>query len=70
MVGMSTVPEVIVAVHCGLRVVGFSIITDMCFPDSLQPAVVDEIIAHANAAEPSLTTLVTGVLDKEKQRIA
>ena len=68
-VGMSTVPEVITAVHCGLRVVGFSIITDMCFPDSLQPAVVDEIIAHANSAEPKLSSLVTGVLGKEAQRL-
>ncbi len=61
-VGMSTVPEVIVAVHCGLRVVGFSIITDMCLPDALQPANVEEIIKTANAAEPRLTQLVTGVL--------
>ncbi|MCA9264930.1 MAG: purine-nucleoside phosphorylase [Planctomycetales bacterium] len=61
-VGMSTVPEVIVAAHCGLRVVGFSIITDMCFPDSLQPANVQEIIKIANQAEPVLTRLVTGVL--------
>ena len=59
---MSTVPEVIVAAHCGLRVVGFSIITDLCFPDSLQPAVVEEIIAHANAAEPRLRALVMGVI--------
>ena len=58
-VGMSTVPEVIVAVHCGLPVVGFSIITDLCFPDSLKPAVVEEIIAHANAAEPNLRLLVS-----------
>lgn len=62
-VTMSTIPEVIVAVHCGLRVVGFSIITDLCFPDSLRPAVIEEIIGHANAAEPRLRQLVTGVLD-------
>jgi purine-nucleoside phosphorylase len=65
-VGMSTVPEVIVAVHCGLRVVGFSIITDMCLPDALKPAVVSEIIATANEAEPKLTKLVLGVLAGEK----
>jgi purine-nucleoside phosphorylase len=62
-VTMSTIPEVIVAVHCGLRVVGFSIITDLCFPDSLRPAVIEEIIGHANAAEPRLRQLVMGVLD-------
>src|SRR5207302_3483947 len=50
-VGMSTVPEVIVAVHCGLRSVGFSIVTDMCLPDALEPANVEDIIATANAAE-------------------
>lgn len=64
-VGMSTVPEVIVAVHCGLRVVGFSIITDMCLPDALKPANVEEIIGVANEAEPRLTTLVKGVLAAE-----
>ena len=64
-VGMSTVPEVIVAVHCGLRVVGFSIITDMCLPDALRPADVDRIIATANEAEPKLRTLVKGVLAGE-----
>ena len=62
---MSTVPEVVVAVHCGLRVVGFSIITDMCLPDALKPANVEEIIAVANEAEPRLTTLVKGVLAAE-----
>jgi purine-nucleoside phosphorylase len=65
-VGMSTVPEVIVAVHCGLKVVGFSIVTDMCLPDALEPADVPKIIAIANAAEPKLRTLVTGVLAGEK----
>ena len=61
-VGMSTVPEVITAVHCGLRVVGFSVVTDMCLPDALQPAVVEEIIATANTAEPKLRDLIIGVL--------
>ncbi|MCO6459510.1 MAG: purine-nucleoside phosphorylase [Pirellulaceae bacterium] len=65
-VGMSTVPEVIVAVHCGLRVVGFSIVTDMCLADALKPANVAEIIAIANAAEPKLRKLVLGVLAGEQ----
>ena len=64
-VGMSTVPEVIVAVHCGLRVVGLSIITDMCLADALKPANVEEIIAVANAAEPRLTQIVLGILAGE-----
>ncbi|MCU0877181.1 MAG: purine-nucleoside phosphorylase [Pirellulaceae bacterium] len=65
-VGMSTVPEVIVAVHAGLKTVGFSIVTDMCLPDALEPADVPKIIATANAAEPNLTKLVLGVLAGEK----
>ena len=65
-VGMSTVPEVLVAMHCGLKVVGFSIVTDMCLPDALEPADVPKIIATANAAEPKLTKLVLGVLAGEK----
>lgn len=68
-VGMSTVPEVIVAVHCGMRVVGFSVITDMCLPDALEPADVQKIIATANAAEPKLRAMVTGVLEHESDRI-
>jgi purine-nucleoside phosphorylase len=67
-VGMSTVPEVIVAAHSGLRAVGFSVITDMCLPDALEPADVQKIIATANDAEPRLTALVTGVLDYERKR--
>ena len=61
-VGMSVIPEVITAVHCGLQVVGFSVVTDMCLPDALKPAVVDEIIATANAAEPKLRALVAGIV--------
>ena len=49
-VGMSTVPEVIVAAHCGLRVMAFSVVTDVCLPDALQPVNVDEIIAIARGA--------------------
>lgn len=65
-VGMSTVPEVIVAIHAGMRVVGFSIITDMCLADALQPADVHEIVRVANEAEPKLTKLILGVLAEEK----
>jgi purine-nucleoside phosphorylase len=64
-VGMSTVPEVLVAVHAGLRVVGFSIVTDMCLPDALGPADVSKIIETANQAEPKLRSLVRGVLALE-----
>ncbi|MCL2006173.1 MAG: purine-nucleoside phosphorylase [Planctomycetaceae bacterium] len=63
-VGMSTVPEVLVAVHCGMKVLGLSIVTDMALPDALKPAIVAEIIATANAAEPKLTKIVSGVLAK------
>ena len=64
-VGMSTVPEVIVAVHAGMRVLGLSIVTDVCFPDSLKPANIEEIIATANEAEPKLRKIVLGVLAQE-----
>jgi purine-nucleoside phosphorylase len=63
-VGMSTVPEVIVAVHAGMRVLGLSIITDSCLPDALAPATVEEIIAVANRAEPDLTAVVRGVVER------
>jgi purine-nucleoside phosphorylase len=69
-VGMSTVPEVIVAVHCGLRVVGFSVVTDLCLPDALEAADVSKIIAVANDAEPRLRTLICGVLHHEKSQLA
>ena len=61
-VGMSTVPEVIVAVHAGLRVLGLSIVTDMCLPDALEPANIDTILATAAGAEPKLRQIVMGVL--------
>ena len=61
---MSTVPEVLVAVHAGLKVLGFSIVTDMCLPDALQPVSIEEIIAVANEAEVKLRTIVRGVLER------
>jgi purine-nucleoside phosphorylase len=63
-VGMSTVPEVIVAVQSGMRVLGLSIVTDQCLPDALEPASVAEIIAVAGRAEPALTALVRGVVER------
>lgn len=66
-VGMSTVPEAIAAVHCGLRTVAFAIVTDRCLPDALQPANVPNIIAAANGAEPALTALITGVIANLKK---
>jgi purine-nucleoside phosphorylase len=63
-VGMSTVPEAIAAVHCGLRTLAFAIVTDRCLPDALEPANVPAIIAAAKGAEPSLTQLITGVLPR------
>ena len=67
-VGMSTIPEVIVAVHAGMRTIGLSVVTDLCLPDALKPANVPEIIAIANAAEPKLTALVSGVLAHESSK--
>ncbi|MFQ5549661.1 MAG: purine-nucleoside phosphorylase [Gemmatimonadales bacterium] len=61
-VGMSTIPEVIVAVHAGMQVLGVSIITDACLPDTLEPANINEIIATATRAEPNLTRLISGVV--------
>lgn len=63
-VGMSTVPEVIVAVHQGMRVMGISIITDQCLPDALEPASLERIIATATTAEPQLTRLISSVLER------
>ena len=63
-VGMSTVPEVIVANHEGMRVLGISIITDQCLPDALEPADIGRIIETARRAEPALTRLVRRVVER------
>jgi purine-nucleoside phosphorylase len=63
-VGMSTVPEVISAVHMGMEVMGISVVTDECFPDSLKPVVMEEILEAAGMAEPKMTKVIIGVLEK------
>jgi purine-nucleoside phosphorylase len=63
-VGMSTVPEVIVAVHGGMRVLGISVITDEAVPETLTETTLEQVVASAKAAEPSLTSLVRGVVGR------
>ena len=63
-VGMSTIPENIVANHMGMKVLGISIITDECFPDSLKPVNVEEIIAAAMKTEPKMTLIMKEVIKK------
>lgn len=63
-VGMSTVPEVIAAVHMGMEVLGISAITDECFPDSLKPVNIEEILEAASIAEPKMTRVIVDVLKK------
>jgi len=62
-VGMSTVPECIAAVHAGLRVCAFAVVTDLGLPDALEPVDVESILAVAAGAAPNLERLVIGVLD-------
>lgn len=63
-VGMSTVPEVIVGVHAGMKCLGFSVVTDMCLPDALHAVTHDEILAVANAAELKLRGIVRTVVEQ------
>ena len=63
-VGMSTVPEVTVAVHANMRVLGISVVTDSCLPDALEPVDIAKIIKIAGEAEPKLTLLMKRVIEK------
>jgi purine-nucleoside phosphorylase len=63
-VGMSTVPEVIVARHMGMPVFAVSCVTDMCLPDHLEEAKLEDILAVAGEAEPRLTKLLKGLVGK------
>jgi purine-nucleoside phosphorylase len=64
LVGMSTVPEVIVGVHCGLKMLGISVITDECNPDHLEPTDIKQILNNAAVAEPKLTAVMKAVVRK------
>jgi purine-nucleoside phosphorylase len=64
-VGMSTVPEVIVAVHSGMKVLGFSIITDMCLPDALEPTSLEIILKTASMADGKLSGLIAELFKKK-----
>lgn len=63
-VGMSTVPEVIVAVHAGIKVLGFSIITDMGLPDALESVQIQRILDVAAAAEPKMNLIIKNIIRK------
>lgn len=63
-VGMSTVPEVIAAVHMGMDTLGISVITDECFPDALEPLNIEHVLEAAAMAEPKLTQVIIGVLNR------
>ncbi|HTI50969.1 MAG TPA: purine-nucleoside phosphorylase [Planctomycetaceae bacterium] len=63
LVGMSTVPEVIVAVHAGLRVLGFSIVTDVCLPDALEPVEIKKILEVAARGGERLARLIPHVIE-------
>lgn len=62
-VTMSTIPEVIVAVHAGVKAMAISTITDACLPDALKPAQLEEIIHVANSREADRVALVTGLIE-------
>ena len=63
-VGMSTVPEVIVGVHAGVKILAVSVITDRCLPDTLVPLTVEEVIAIAQKAAPILTKLILKTIER------
>jgi purine-nucleoside phosphorylase len=63
---MSTIPENIVANHMGMKVLGMSIVTDECFPDTLKPVKVEEIIAAAVEAEPKMTLIMKELIKRLK----
>ena len=63
-VGMSVVPETLVAVHGGMRVLALTVVTDLCFPDALEPADITRILAVAGRTEPSLRRLIVRVMER------
>ncbi|RKZ29942.1 purine-nucleoside phosphorylase [bacterium] len=69
-VGMSTAPEVIVAVHSGMKVIGFSIITDMCLPDALEPITLEQILATADKADKKMAELTKKLIPKIAEKVS
>jgi purine-nucleoside phosphorylase len=63
-VGMSTVPEVLVAIHGGMQVLGFSVVTDICLPDHLEPVEISKILANAAAGGQKLAKLIPRVIEQ------
>jgi purine-nucleoside phosphorylase len=61
-VGMSSVPEILVALHAGLRVLGLSVVANVNDPDHFRPICIDEVIAAARKAEPRLQQLIINLL--------
>jgi purine-nucleoside phosphorylase len=66
-VGMSTVAEVIAAVHGGLRVLGISIISNVNLPDAMAPITIEDVVATVGRAEPRLVQLILGVVAEAKE---
>jgi purine-nucleoside phosphorylase len=64
-VGMSTVPEVLVAAHAGIRVLGLSTITNVCSPDVPHTTSGEEVVATANTAKDKLRAIVAGLVEQE-----
>ena len=64
LVGMSTVPEVLVGVHMGMEILGVAVVTDVCDPDHLEPVAIQEIIRVANEAGPKLDQLLEAAIKK------
>ena len=63
-VGMSTVPEVLIAVHASMRVLAFSIVTDMCLPDALEPAEIEKILEVAGRGGERLARLIPRIVEQ------
>lgn len=63
-VGMSTVPEVLVAIHSGMQVLGFSVVTDICLPDHLEPVEISKILANAAIGGQKLAKLIPRVIEQ------
>ncbi len=68
-VGMSTVPETLVAVHAGLRVLGLSTVTNVCLPDALEPTSGEDVIAAASRASNNMNAVIEGIIEEEAKRI-